>query len=59
MARKRKIIAPHGAISKIAKDTGFSVPTVRYALRGVTNNGNADVIRKRAIEIYGCVYARG
>lgn len=58
MARKREIIAPHGAVSKIAKDTGFSVPTVRYALRGMTNSCNSEVIRKRAIEFYGCVYAK-
>lgn len=58
MARKREIIVPHGAIKKIAQDTAVAEPTVRYALRGITDSVNADLIRQRAIKFYGGVIAK-
>lgn len=58
MPRKKEIIVPHGAIKKIARDTSFSELTVRYALRGVTDTENANLIRKRAIEFYGGLTAK-
>lgn len=56
MARKREIIVPHGAIKKISEATKSSAPTVRYALRGIIDTDNANLIRKKAIELYEGVY---
>lgn len=55
MARKREIIVPHGAIKKIAADTGTSVVSVRYALRGVSDTENTNLIRSKALKFYGGV----
>ncbi|WP_455668243.1 hypothetical protein [Phocaeicola sp.] len=57
MAKKSEIIVPHGAIKKIAQDTGFSAPTIRYALRGIIDTENANLIRKRA-RYFGGVVAK-
>jgi len=48
MKKRERIIPPHGAIRKIAKETGFSTNTVSLALKGVTDSENADKIRKVA-----------
>ena len=48
MKKRERIIVPHGAIIKIAKETGFSTNTVSLALKGATNSENADKIRKIA-----------
>lgn len=48
MKKRERIIVPHGAISNIAKETGFSTNTVSLALKGATNSENADKIRKIA-----------
>ena len=58
MARKKEIIVKHGVIKKIAKDVSVSEPTVRYALRGIIDTANSDMIRKRAIDFYGGVISK-
>lgn len=58
MPKKKEIIVPHGAIKKIAKDIGCAEPTVRYAIRGIIDTQNADLIRKRAIDFYGGVLSK-
>lgn len=58
MPKKKEIIVPFGSIKKISADTGFSAPTVRYALKGAINTDNATLIRKRAKEVYGGVEAK-
>ena len=55
MARKRKILVPHGAIKRIAADTGTSAVSVRAALKGITDSGNAELVRERALRFYGGV----
>ena len=55
MARKRKILVPHGAIKIIAADTGTSAVSVRAALKGITDSRNADLVRERALRFYGGV----
>ena len=50
------IYAKHGDVSKIAKDCGCSTRTVTYALRGANTTELTQLIRKRAIEVFGCKY---
>lgn len=56
MGIKREIIVRHGVMRKLERDCRCSSISVRGALKGVVNSQLADVIRKRAIEIYGGVY---
>lgn len=56
MGIKREIIVRHGVMRKLEKDCGCSSISVRGALKGVVNSQLADVIRKRAIDVYGGVY---
>lgn len=53
MAKNKVILMPHGGVKKLAKDTGLSEPTVRWALRGAVESNNATLIRKRALEFGG------
>lgn len=52
---KTQILVPHGAIKKLALDTGHTPTTVRFSLRGMTDTEASRLIRKRAIEAYGGV----
>ena len=49
------ILVPHGAIKRIAADTGTSAVSVRAALKGITDSRNADLVRERALRFYGGV----
>lgn len=53
--RFNEIVVPHGAMTKLSKDTGFSLVAVRHALRGFTNSENSRMIRERAKKFYGGV----
>jgi hypothetical protein len=54
---ERTVIVPmHGVITKIAADCGCSTKQVSLALRGHNNTELTQLIRKRAIEFYGCKY---
>ena len=53
--RKKEILLPWGAKTKLAKDTGLSEICVRDALRGITNTENSRLIRNRALKYYGGV----
>ena len=52
------IIVPHGAITRIAKATGYSTETVKYALRGVRDTEATSLIRNLAIKEYGGAIAK-
>ena len=56
MGIKREIIVRHGVMRKLERDCKCSAISVRGALKGTVNSQLADVIRKRAIEVYGGVY---
>lgn len=53
MSREMKIIMPYGGVKKVEKSTGFSKPTIRWALRGYAETKSAKLIRKRALELGG------
>lgn len=50
--RFNEIIVPYGSMTKLSKDTGFSLVAVRHALKGFTNSENARMIRDRAKKFY-------
>ena len=50
--RFNEIIVPYGAVTKISKDTGFTITSVRHALKGFTNSENSRLIRERAKKFY-------
>lgn len=58
MEKSKEILVEHGAKVKIAKDCNTSSNSVKLALRGYTESNLARLIRKRAIDFYGGVYAK-
>lgn len=52
---KVRILYERGAIPKIAKRVGVTEQTVRLALRFATEGDQPDLIRKVAIDEYGCM----
>lgn len=50
---KKEMLAPRGAIEKIAKETGISRQWVGICLKGGINSESAEHIRKVAKK-YGC-----
>jgi hypothetical protein len=50
---KKEMLAPRGAIEKIAKETGHSRQWVGVCLKGVIKSESAEKIRKVAKK-YGC-----
>jgi hypothetical protein len=50
---KKEMLAPRGAIEKIAKETGHSRQWVGVCLKGGINSESAEKIRKVAKK-YGC-----
>ena len=53
----RKILVAHGTVEKISKELGFSTKTVSIALKGLDETDNQKLIRKKALEFFGGVYA--
>lgn len=54
---ERTIIYPrYGDVAKIAKDCGCSTKSVSLALKGINDTDLTRLIRKRAIEVFGCKY---
>lgn len=53
-----RILYERGVIPRIAKRVGVTEATVRLALRFVTEGEQPDLIRKVAINEYGCVLQR-
>ena len=50
---KKRIITPYGTMTKMAKEIGCSVGTVKNALRGAFDSKLSDEIRALAIKKYG------
>lgn len=57
MSKQKEIIVRHGVMKRLEKDCNCSSTSVRGALKGVVESQLADLIRKRAMEFYGGVYA--
>ena len=55
MAVKCRILYERGDIAKIAKKVGVSDTSVRMALRFATEGEVPDLIRRIAIQEFGCV----
>lgn len=55
---KHRILYEKGVISKLAVRFNVSEHTVRNALRFSTEGDQPDLIRKVALEEYGCVLAK-
>lgn len=58
MVTKPRILYERGVIPKLAKRVGVTEQTVRLALRFVTDGDQPDLIRKLALQEYGCVLRR-
>lgn len=55
---RHRILYEKGVIPQLAKRFNVSENTVRYALRFATEGEQPDLIRKVAIEEYGCVISK-
>lgn len=58
MATKPEILYERGTVVKLAKRVGVTEATVRLALRFATEGEQPDLIRKLALQEYGCVLRR-
>lgn len=52
---RHRILYEKGTVPKLAKRFGVCENTIRYALRFYTEGEQPDLIRKVALEEYGCV----
>ena len=55
---RHRILYEKGVIPKLAKRFNVSENTVRYALRFSTEGEQPDLIRKIALNEYGCVISK-
>lgn len=55
---KHRILYEKGVIPQLAKRFSVSENTVRYALRFATEGEQPDLIRKVALEEYGCALSQ-
>lgn len=55
---RHRILYEKGVISKLAKRFNVSDHTIRNALRFSTEGEQPDLIRKTALEEYGCVLSK-
>lgn len=49
----RNVLVEHGVNKKLQKALGYSEPTIRKALKGITRSKIADRIRATAIKDFG------
>lgn len=52
VAKKSQIIVPYGAITQMSKDMGYSLETIKRALRFYTYSEVAIGIRQAAVDKY-------